>query len=55
MTEPNVMPSSRIWRDAGTRPKSSVLAQPSAVVRTLLGEPRAKRDERGEDRHRAQA
>ena len=36
MTEPNVMPSSRIWRDAGTRPKRSVLAQPSAVVRTLL-------------------
>ena len=36
MTEPNVMPSSRIWRDAGTRPKSRVLAQPRAVVRTLL-------------------
>src|SRR4051812_49327265 len=36
MTEPNVMPSSMIWRDPGTRPNSSVLAQPSAVVRTLV-------------------
>ena len=40
MTEPNVIPEQRIWRDAGTRPNRSVLAQPSAVVRTLL----AKRD-----------
>jgi hypothetical protein len=40
MTDPNVIPSSRICRDAGTRPNRSVLAQPSAVVRTLL----AKRD-----------
>ena len=36
MTEPNVIPSSRICREAGTRPNRSVLAQPSAVVRTLL-------------------
>ena len=35
MTEPNVIPSRRYWRYAGTRPKSSVLAQPSAVVRIL--------------------
>ena len=40
ITEPKVMPSMRICRDAGTRPNSSVLAQPSAVV-TILP---AKRD-----------
>ena len=33
MTEPNVIPSRRYWRLAGTRPNRSVLAQPSAVVR----------------------
>ena len=35
MTDPKVIPSSRYWRDAGTRPNSSVLAHPSAVVRIL--------------------
>ena len=35
MTDPNVIPRSMYWRFAGTRPNSSVLAHPSAVVRTL--------------------
>ena len=45
MTEPNVIPRRRIWRDAGTRPNRSVLAQPSVVVRILLAnlDPSAKR------------
>ena len=44
ITEPNVMPSRMNWRDAGTRPKSSVLAQPSVVVTILSAnrEPSAK-------------
>ena len=43
MTDPNVIPSRRICRDAGTRPKRSVLAQPRVVVRILLAnlDPRA--------------
>ena len=35
MTDPNVTPRSRIWRDAGTRPKRRVEAQPSVVVKTF--------------------
>ena len=35
MTDPNVIPRSRIWRDAGTRPKRRVEAQPSVVVKTF--------------------
>ena len=35
MTDPKVIPSSRNWRDCGTRPNRRVLAQPRAVVRIL--------------------
>src|SRR6476469_8475249 len=48
MTEPKAIPSSRYWRDAGTRPNSSVVAQPIAVVRILptKREPNANRPAR---------
>ena len=43
MTEPKVIASSATCREAGTRPNSSVVAQPRAVVRILVAkrEPRA--------------